>query len=284
MRNGIQAWEVGLAIASMMGGVLPVGAELPMLEGDARWLGYFVGFENKHYSFGMTTDGKTLLRPSGKDGKSVGQQLSVGIDYLVEEILPDGKIQIRNMVPKSLESEQPATSDPRNLVLHGKAASGVTFELRINEEKGVISLAGKVLDPGKLTNPLRFAVRLRFPNAYPSAKRNPDKRELKTFETKIKDDRLQLTWTGGKRLRQSTSEPVDLEVKDLNGPGIESLQLEFSSWQEQRMQLTASQVSAMRLSNSKSGPRPLHEGFLATWSMDPTKDPNAMASLRIEMR
>ncbi len=271
-------------MASLMSGVQPSTAELPMLEADSRWLGYFVGFENKRCSFGITTDGKTVLRPVGKGGKSVSQQLSIGIDYLVEEILPDGKIQIRNMVPKSLESEQQATENPQNLVIHGKAASGVTFELRINQEKGVISMSGKVLDPGKLTNPLRFAIRLRLPNAYPSAKKSPDRRELKTFENKVKDDRLQLIWTGGKRLRQSTSEPVDLATTDLNGPGIESLQLEFSSWKEQRMQLTATTGSTMRVSSSKAGARPLNEGFWITWSADPVKDPKSTAELQIEIR
>ena len=104
---------MGLIAASLIGatGILPVSAELPGLS-EKEWLGHFVGFGNKRFQFGVTTQGKAAIRVTGKKGEPLNQRLAIAVDLLVEEILPDGKITVKQIMPETLESAQAATDNP----------------------------------------------------------------------------------------------------------------------------------------------------------------------------
>lgn len=276
--------RMGLIAASLIGatGILPVSAELPGLS-EKEWLGHFVGFGNKRFQFGVTTQGKAAIRVTGKKGEPLNQRLAIAVDLLVEEILPDGKITVKQIMPETLESAQAATDKPKNIVFHGKVKGDASFEVFINEDGGAISLGGRLLDPGTLKkNPLRFSIRLKFPHAYPNEKANGDKKKAKAFEDKIKNDRLQLTWTDGKHVKQSTAGKVEAGAKEINGPGIAAAQIEFRSYEDKQFELVASAPSSMALSNARTGP--LHEGFFLTWTSDPAKDPEGKARITIAVK
>ena len=263
-------------------GITPVLAELPGLT-EREWLGYFVGFQNKKFQFAITSQGKAAIKVLGKRGEPLAQKLTIPVEFLVEEIHPNGKANVRNLKPETLESAQPATHKPQQIVIRGKVTGEASFEVFVSEDRGVISLGGHLLDPGTLTkNPLRFSIRVKFPDAYPSAKTTADKKEEKELKDKLKNDRLQLSWTDGTRVRQPIDKAVDASSKEINGPGIAAMQVEFSSYDEKKFDFTASPGSTMTLSNSKSGP--LHEGFTATWMADPAKDPAGKARLSFEVK
>lgn len=265
-----------------LGGILPASAELPGLS-EKEWLGYFVGFENKKFQFGITSQGKTRIKVIGKKGEPVSQKLTIPVEFLVEEIMPNGKATVLAVLPESLESAQPATAKPQNLAIKGKVKGDASFEVFVNEDRGMISLGGRLVDPGTLTkNPLRFSIRLKFPDAYPYGRAAGDKKKEKAFEDKIKNDRLQLTWADGKRLKQDTDKAVDAGSKEINGPGITALEVEFSTYDEKKFDLTASPSSLIALSGAQAAP--LNEGFTVTWMADPVKDPEAKARLGIEMK
>ena len=263
-------------------GILPVSAELPGLQ-EKEWLGYFVGFKNKKFQFGITSQGKAAIKVMGKKGEPLAQKLTIPVEFLVEEIQPDGKVKAKNLKPESLESVQPATNKPQQIVIRGKVTGDATFEVFVNEDRGVISLGGRLLDPGTLTkNPVRFSIRVKFPDAYPGAKAAGDKKEAKELEEKSKNDRLELSWTDGTRVRQPTDMPVAASSKEINGPGIAAMQVEFSAFDEKKFEFTASPSSTMTLSGGPAAP--LHEGFTLTWRADPAKDPEAKARLSFEVK
>ena len=272
-------WAVGYLGLT---GISPVSAELPGLE-EKDWLGYFVGFQNKKFQFAITSQGKAAIKVIGKKGEPLAKKLTIPVEFLVEEIRPDGKASVRNLMPETLESAQPATLKPQQIVIRGKVTGEASFEVFVNEDRGVISMGGRLLDPGTLTkNPLRFSIRLKFPDAYPSAKAAGDKKEEKELKKKLKNDRLQLSWTDGTRVRQPTDKAVDAGSKEINGPGIAAMQVEFSSYDEKKFEFTASPSSTMTLAGGPAAP--LHQGFTLTWLADAAKDPEGKARLSFEVK
>jgi hypothetical protein len=280
VRNRRTGWFAAGLITTA--GIFPALSELPVMH-EKEWLGYFVGFENKKFQFGIPSKGKAKIRVIGKTDKPIQNALSIPVDFVIEEIKPNGTTSVRTIRPETLESAQPATLKPKGIVFRGKVNGDATFEVFVDEEGGVISLGGRLLDVGKLTtNPLRFSIQLKIPNAYPSVKKVGDKRLVKAFEDKIKRDRLQLTWTDGKHLKQHTDKPVDASSKEINGPGIAAAQVEFSTMAEKRIEVAATTNSSIALSNPQLAP--LNEGFSIIWTADPAKDPEGKARFNITVK
>lgn len=263
-------------------GFIPASADLPSLN-KQPWLGYFVIVNNNRLQFGIPSHGKATLKVIGKKGEPLSQKLAVTVDFVVEETLPDGKISVKTLIPESLESSQPATDKPKKITCRGKVKGDATFEVSMDEDRGKILLGGRLIDRGTLTaNPTRFSIQLKFPDAYPNDKQALDKKEVKEFEEKISKDRVQLTWVGGKRIKLPNDKPVDTGSKEINGSGIDSAEIEFSSYQGKKIELDASENSMMTLSNSKI--EPLHAGFTVTWAADPAKDAEGKARLTIDVK
>ncbi len=258
----------------------PVAARLPTLE-KQPWMGYYAVFSNRHFRFGMSAHGKLILVPLDEQGEPVPKTLVVPVEITVEEILPTGKTIVKQLKPETLQAAQPATDKLARVVIRGKVTGDASFELTLEQNRGLISLGGRLLDPGSLSNPLRFSIRLKFPAAY-SKNKTFDKKESKAFENKIAGDHLDLKWTDGKRKKQSFDNAVDATAKELNGPGIATAEIEISAYQGKKFLLGNSGNSRMTLSNNKSAP--LHEGFAIHWWPDPAKDPEGAARLSLEVR
>ncbi len=272
-----------MAVVALLGGQLSAAAELPTLQGENRWLGYFVGFENRRCSLAISSKkGEIALRPIGRNGKASARKVFVAFDCQILETLPDGTMKAHKLIPASLESDQEATHEPKGVTIRGKVQGDASFEFTVNEERGKFSFGGRVVDAGTITNPVRFAIRAKIHNVYPQEKKDPDKQRHKAFETKTKGDRVQLMMADGKRLRPSTSEAMDAGAAGLDGAPITAAQVEFSSWLENRLQLAATAGSTMRMEVSAGNP--LWKGFSLVWSADPKIDSQAKATLEIEMR
>lgn len=276
--------RISVLIATWIGGIgfTPVAAELPTLT-EKKWLGYFIGFDHKKFGYGFTVHGKSLVKVVGAKDQPLSPKLTVQVDFVVEEILPNGKTYQRLILPESLESSQPAGNHPKNVIIRGKVKGGASFEISVDEDRGMILLGGHLVDKGELVNnPVRFLIRVKFPNAYPYTKRDGDKERKKAFEEKIRNDRMSLTWTDGKRVKQATDKVIDAGSKEINGPGISGLQVEFSPYDGKKIECAASGNSVIALSSERAGP--LHDGFVATWVPDPAKDHAGEARLSISVK
>ncbi len=276
--------RIAVLIVTWIGGLgVPLGfAELPAL-GEKKWLGHFIGFENKKFGYGFTVQGKSLIKVVGAKGERLTPKLAIQVDFLVEEILPNGKSNVRLILPESLVSSQPAGNRPKNVMIQGKVKGGISFEVSVDENHGVISLGGRLVDKGsEVKNPVRFSIRAKFPNAYPYAKRGGDKERKEAFEKKIKSDRVSIIWTDGKHVKLATDQVVDVGSKDVNGPGISALQVEFGSYAGKKIGCSASVNSVITLSGQQAAP--LHDGFELTWITDSVRDPKSLARLSFDVR
>ncbi len=252
-----------------------VGAQLPSL--DVRnWVGHFLALEFRDFQFALTTHGEGKIIPFGRTGKPVGRSIQPSVSFFIEETLPDGRVVARKIQPESLESASEAATALEAVTLLGEATGGARFEVYLEADRDVISIGGRVTDPGTL-NPedLRFTVRVSFPSAYRSYSKA--KQEERTFQRRVKGDRLVLQWADGKRARHGTAEPVRLAEGALDGPGIAEMKLSVDAYQERVFVLAATEGSAIKLWNR--GERPLHAGFSANWQPDPAADPEGKARL-----
>jgi hypothetical protein len=262
--------------------VSPIRAELPIMS-DQKWLGYFLGFENKNFRYEIDVKGRTQIKLFGKKGKLLGEDATISINFQVEEIMPDGKFVSKKIMADSLESSQPATNKPKDVVIKGKVTGDAAFEIFVTENRGTISLGGRVTDRGRLTkNPLRFSIKVNFPNAYPESHSITDDKKLKEFENDISKDRLQLLLTDGKRLRKETSETIDSTSKEIRGVQISTAQLEYSSYEGHKFLITALPNSSMVLETTPM--KPLFAGLKFTWTADPVKDPEGKSRFTFDVK
>lgn len=295
VRIKIHSAAIAAALIAGFSSLPKAGAELPSLD-QQPWIGYYAAFASKRFNFGVTSQGNIALSLMNQKGEPAGEKLAINFDAGIEEILPDGKVVMKQFQLDSLETDQAATNKLEKAVIRGKVTGDAKFELNLEQNRGIIFIGGRVLDPGTLTkNPLRFAVRVRIPNAYPYLENKPEassedggkkdkdiKKAEKAFLKKIKDDSLVLKWTDGTKVKKDYEEAVDATSKDLNGPGIASAEITASSYHENRLVFTAAPNSAMTLRNPK--PAPLHEGYVIMWAADTAKDPGGLARLAIEVK
>lgn len=267
-------------LISMVGN-LTASAELPQML-DKEWAGYFVGFQNKKFQFSVTPQGEGAIRVIGGKDELLARRLTIPVEFVVEEILPDGKAKARAILPETLQSAQAATDKPKQIGFQGKVRGDAGFEVFIHEERGVISLGGRLLNSGTVKNPLRFSLRVTIPDIYPSEKNGGDKKGIEAFEKRSENDRLQLTWTDGKKVRPAIDKPVDAGSKEINGPGIATAQVAFSAYDEKKFEFVAAENSRISISGRRVAP--LHQGFFITWTADPAKDPESKARLNLEVR
>lgn len=268
-----------VAVSITACGVFPANADLPGLD-ERQWVGHFLGVEAKEFHFGVTSQGKGLLVPLNKKGDPLSPRLGVGVEFVVLETLPDGKIVTKALRPDTLESESPASSKFSRATFRGKVAGDAGFEVTIDNERGKISLGGKLLDPGQLKNPVKFGLRVSFPNPDPFNKNKPEGK--KKDADKDKGDRLQLKRTDGKSVKLSLSEPANLSSPEVTGPGITALSFVISSHQGKEVECIATEGSSFTLSNTPGNP--LTDGFIAIWPVDPAKDPGGRARLIFEVK
>lgn len=264
-----------------LAGVVPLLAQLPTLS-DKENLGYFVVARSKSSQFGIGSDGKATIRVLDNKGQTVSSKLTIDVNFNVTETMPDGKKVVRKINAESLESAQEPTDKPKNVVIKGKVTGDVEFEVMVSEERGAIMLGGRLLNPGALKNPTQFSIEVEFPNFYPEPTKDGDKKDAKQLEDKIKGDKVQLTWTDGKRVKIPASKAVEGASQEVTGPGISAATVESSAFKDRKIQLTASPNSSMTASNPAT--RPLSEGFSLNWTADLAKDPEGKARLAIEVR
>lgn len=278
-----------IALISSFAALPSAQAQLSSLS-EPPWTGYYAAYESKRFHIGLSAQGDIKLTPIGSRGAPVSHQLTIPIDIGIEEIMPDGKVVMRQVKVETLSATDPATDKLEKATFRGKVTGDAVFEATIEQSRGIIFIGGRVVEPGTLTkNPIRCAVRAKFPDAYKNAKKgNPldesreNKKIVKAFEKKIAGDLIELKWTDGKRVKQDFEKPVEAASKDLNGPGIASAEIEISAYQGKRFVFTAAPNSSMTLWNPQSAP--LHEGFSIHWSSDAAKDTEGKARLAIEVK
>ncbi len=190
---------------------------------------------------------------------------------------------MKQVKTESLRSDQKPTAEFEKTIITGKITGDASFELIMEQDRGIVSLGGRLVGPGSLTNPLRFTIRVGFTEPYPFDDVDfTDKKEAKAFEKKIKSDRIDLKWSDQKRVKLGFEDPIDAKSAEYNGPGIASAEIDISSYKGHKFIIAASEHSTMTLANEKK--EPLYKGFSLSWSPDPAKDPEMKTRLSIQVK
>lgn len=260
-------------------------AQLPTLS-QSPWLGYFAAHEGRRFKFGITGRGEIKLTPLNDKGAEFGPHMTLPVQVGIEEILPDGKTDMKVIRADTLQSQQTATDKLERVVIQGKVSADAAFEAVIEQKAGTISIGGRLLDKGQFQkNPVRFAVRVRIPNNYPwtkeeSWKSHPEK--VAPFLKKIGKDSIEMTRIDKKRITWTFEKPVDASSPDLSGPGMSRIEIAMQSFGDRRLLFNASENSRITLSNTPDSP--LYEGFTLTWIPDVAKDKDAKARLGLVIK
>lgn len=265
-------------------GSLPATAQLPSLN-EQPWLGHHTAFSSNKFRFGVTSDGKIKLTPMlGKD-KPIGIKMEIEIEVLIESTNPNGRSIARKIIPATLASPQAPNADFEKTTITGKVTGDASFELTLEQKRDVISIGGRITDPGKLTGPLNFSIRCDIPDPYYSAKQRADKDKRKAenaFERTIKGDRISLTLADKSRKKLKLDDKIGNSNPDLDKPGITEAEVEISSYKGRKFIFSTTPETPMKLWNPAQ--RPLHEGFSILWSPDPAKNPDGKARLSIDVK
>lgn len=270
---------VSLVLAAA--GILPAAAQLPTLD-NQPWLGYFAVFANGRYHFTVDSNGLMHLTPMGDKREPVSSNIAIAIQIAVEELMPDGKITVKQIDASSLQSAQPVTDKLAKVVITGKVTGGAAFEATVEQARGTIFMGGRVTDPGTLKNTLRFALYAKVPPLYPNAKKISNKKEEAAHEKKLAGDRITVKGIDGKRRKETLGKRVDSSSADLTGTGLVSVEIETAAYLSKKCQFVASPNSMLTLKNESGGP--LSDGVLIRWEADKTKDPEGKARFAFEVK
>jgi len=271
-----------------------ISAELPSLQ-NQPWLGYFAVYANKRYEFKIAAaDGKITLIPVGEGAPILGNLL-IHIHLGIEETLPDGKTVLTPVRADTIESADPATDQLGKSIIRAKTVEDASLEIAIEQSRGIVFIGSRVLDPGKIKNPVRGFVTAVFPNVNPLVKAASDHGELderaakraarkaaEAAEDKLKDDSVDLKWSDGTRQKLTFEKVLDAVSKEINGPGIAAVEIKIATYGKRKFFVNAAPNSAMKLSNAK--PASLSEGFSIQWSPDSEKDKDGKARLALEVK
>jgi len=254
-------------------------AELPSL-GIQPWFGYYAVFANKRIQFSMASAGKIGVLPVLEKGPALAENFRIPIEIFLEQAQVGGTATPMTIVPESLNSSQPASDKLEKAVIHGKTTSDVSFELVLEQARGVISISGHVLDSGTLPkNSIRLGARMIVPFYYKQEKPLEGKEE-KAFQKKIANDHLELKTVDGKHKKQLFASEVDASSNTFNEPAISEVKIEVPSiYGTRKLEIVASPTTSITFKNEKTQ---LWKGFTMTWVSDPLKDPEGKARLTIE--
>jgi len=272
-----KALITGLLVPLMMAGgeARAEGGSLPVLQ-VKPWEGYFVAHETRSYQFGLGCDGIGVIIPKKRRGESFGINRSLPVLITLEEVLPNGKVVVKRLDPDSLETKDKPTTKPKVVKYTGKVTGGAAFEAQIEFDGSKMLFGGKVTDPGKVKNPLRFCVRVGVRDLYRGA--DPKDRE---FRRKVKDDEVRFKTIDGKRGKIEMGEVVDL-AKEFGGKGLESMRFETNSYQGRRFEFACVDGGSIEIEHPAG--KPLTGGMTIIWRADPKKDPEGRARFEVSVR
>lgn len=256
----------------------PLFGALPFHE-NGEWRGYFAVHEAQRYVFLLRNDGEMVLIPRKRDREWVAVANRIKLEYGIEEMTPDGVVCKQTRLG-SLESEQEASDDINKLVIRGTTTGDAVYELIIEQSRDIISIGGRVLDPGKLTkHPLRFAVRATLPNVYRRVEVY-DRDEQREFERLTRRDYMEVVRLDHSKVHLTNDDGDPMNCEELTGTGVESIEMRLSYYEGRRFYFGAGRGSGLAIAAARS-PGPWYEGMELIWSRDPTVDPDAASRLSL---
>jgi len=275
----------------------PAAAQLPSFN-EVPLLGYFATYNDRNVEFGINVNSGVRLMPNLSGQLSATFTVGTYALDITPRLIamnPDGTTTNRRITPESLEADTPVTDKFEKTTIRGQVTGGGSFEFTLEQNRGVLIMGGRMLNPEEVNPPHRFAIEIKVPAQLTSGNLNtlskltaaePDdsraRREHREFMRQFRSDRIALRWIDQQSGRFQLTETFDDDATAINGPGIAELELQSHIYRARRLVINAENGSAITLTPTREGM--LQPGFTLLWMNDPEKDPDAKARVAIAVR
>lgn len=239
-------------------------ADLPQMSDKTRWLGYFVGWEERYFDYGYGADGSAKMHVVTKGEPMSHADFKVKIN-LQEEI--KGKWVTRKLIENGLETKDEASLDPKKPVTHTMTVTGDTkVEIIQTLSKGRAIIKPKILEK-RTENPVRVTVTFGVPNFFRHSEFEDDK-EMKKF---MRSDYVTMKRAdNGKKVKVKLYEKdIDLADEKMIPKGASEFEFAVKKMGGKafNLQQGGDDVGVFEVQQHD----PFHEGFKVTWVPDQAK-------------
>ncbi len=247
-----------LAFSTLIGSAL---AELPQItsEDQKQWLGYFVGWEEKSYDFGIGSDGENILHIKKSGDRKTHK--SFDIRYVVQEQI-NGKWTNRNFLKEEgLTSTTEKGVNPKKPVAVIATVTGDTkIEFLHAKSNGSMVVKPKLIEK-KTENPIRVGLEIRMPRMY-RIEKDIEKRALKK---KVGGD-----YISGKRLKDGKKVKVkfintddDITGEKFLKEGASEIEVKSGAFIKRKLQVKQPSEKSGHIEVVADGP--LYKRFKLIW-------------------
>ncbi len=243
----------------------PLFAELPQMSDKTEWLGYFVGWEQRNFDFGIGSDGELLMHPKKSNKRGGHKELS--IHYVVEEEVKGRWVRRQFLKEDGLSSENEKGLDPQKPVVVVTTVTGETkVEWTHVVSRGQVVVTPKLLEK-KTGNKIRIGMEFALPRLYRFTEK-PDKRELRK---KVGSDYLRGTrLKDGKKVRIKFDDvDNDITGEKFLRDGASDLEVKSKGILDKKVTIGNGSEKAGRLDVVAKGP--LYNSFKMIWMADMAK-------------
>ena len=253
-----------LILSALASSAFAAEPQLPqMTDTGVEWLGYFVGWEDKNFDFGVGADGEVLMHPK-KSGKR-GSHKEFTMRYLLQEEIK-GKWVTRNLLGEGgLESPDEKGLDLKTPVTINTTFTGGTKVEWVHVlSRGKIVLKPKVLEK-ETGNTIRVGLAVSLPRLY----RFDEELEDRELKKKVGGDRLEgIRLKDGKKIRIRFHEKdKDVASEDFLKDGASAVEVESEGFYGNTFVMEQSNDKAGRIDVETKGP--LYNSFKVVWLANP---------------
>ena len=248
-----------MILAAMTASIFGAEPQLEQMSDKTEWLGYFVGWEEKNFDFGIGADGEVLMHPK-KSGKR-GAHKEFSIRYLLQEEIK-GKWVTRNLLEeKGLVSTDPKGLDPKKPVtIHATFTGDTKVEWVHVLSRGAMVLKPKVLE--KTTeNAIRVGLSVNLPRLY----RFDEELEPRELKKQVGGDTLEgVRLKDRKKVRIKFHETdKDVASDDFLKEGASEIEVKSEGFYGSTFVMSQSNEKVGRIDVEAKGP--LYNSFSVIW-------------------
>jgi len=241
-------------------------AQLPQIADDDRtWLGYFIGYSERYYDFGIGSDGEHYLY--AKKGRKRASTKEITIRYIIAEKIDGRWVRRKLKSTGGLESPNEKGLNPEQPVTVTTTVTGGTkVEWTYQDVKGKMIMTPKLIE--KTTeNEIKIGVSFRFPSLHKFD--NPiDKQELKK---KFGKDIIRgIRYKDGKTVKLKLADPkANAASEDAFKEGAIEFEFDSQSFMKRSVTVQAGPKKSGVLLIAKD--RPINESITLDWMVDMEK-------------
>lgn len=220
----------------------------------------------------MMNRGDMEVNAMDKD-KALAYNKALNIVPKVFEIV-DGKPVVRRIDYKTLTSPDQPTAALKKTSFSGTASGGVKFTADIIVEGDKISCSGKILEKGKVTNPVQFGYTIVVPAMY----KYTDEKKL---EKVSQDDVIETLNAAGKKKKYKVLVANDYKLPDF--ATLKATKIEMEPLKGNKYLISASGTTTFSMDKAEGNMR-LADGFTLTWMAPENVQDTAKERITVELK